>query len=67
MMHVKEPRRGTLCRQQAGQSAFKAILPEEIAAHGEHEKRSGGQRDENRHDWSAAYIAADQSGGELAQ
>jgi catechol 2,3-dioxygenase-like lactoylglutathione lyase family enzyme len=35
------------------------------AAHGEHEKRSGGQRDENWPDWYAAYIAAEQSGTEL--
>src|SRR6185436_8583356 len=29
------------------------------AAHGEHEKRSGGQRDENWPDWYAAYMAAE--------
>src|SRR5213078_4665069 len=28
------------------------------AAHGQHEKRSGGQRDENWPDWYAAYMAA---------
>jgi len=37
------------------------------AAHGEHEKRSGGQRDENWPDWYAAYMVAEQSGGELPQ
>jgi catechol 2,3-dioxygenase-like lactoylglutathione lyase family enzyme len=37
------------------------------AAHGEHEKRLGGQRDANWSDWYAAYIAAEQSGGELPQ
>jgi catechol 2,3-dioxygenase-like lactoylglutathione lyase family enzyme len=35
------------------------------AAHGEHEKRSGGQRDENWPDWYAAYMAAEQAGTEL--
>jgi catechol 2,3-dioxygenase-like lactoylglutathione lyase family enzyme len=35
------------------------------AAHGEHEKRSGGQRDENWPEWYAAYMAAEQTGGEL--
>jgi catechol 2,3-dioxygenase-like lactoylglutathione lyase family enzyme len=34
-------------------------------AHGEHEKRNGGQRDENWPDWYAAYIIAEQSGAEL--
>jgi catechol 2,3-dioxygenase-like lactoylglutathione lyase family enzyme len=37
------------------------------AAHGEHEKRSGGQRDANWPDWYAAYMAAEQSGAELPQ
>ena len=36
-------------------------------AHGEHEKRTGGQRDENWPDWYAAYMAAEQTGGELPQ
>ena len=35
------------------------------AAHGEHEKRTGGQRDENWPDWYAAYMVAEQSGGEF--
>ena len=34
------------------------------AAHGEHEKRTG-QRDANWPDWYAAYMSAEQSGGEL--
>ena len=34
-------------------------------AHGEHEKRNGGQRDENWPDWYAAYMAAEQAGTEL--
>ena len=37
------------------------------AAHGEHEKRTGGLRDENWPDWYAAYMVAEQSGGELPQ
>jgi len=37
------------------------------AAHGEHEKRSGGQRDENWPEWYAAYMLAEQSGAELPQ
>ena len=35
------------------------------AAHGEHEKRTGGQRDENWPDWYAEYMAAEQAGAEL--
>jgi catechol 2,3-dioxygenase-like lactoylglutathione lyase family enzyme len=34
------------------------------AAHGQHEKRTG-QRDANWPDWYAAYMAAEQAGGEL--
>jgi len=37
------------------------------AAHGEHEKRTGGQRDANWPEWYAAYMAAEQSGAELPQ
>ena len=36
-------------------------------AHGEHEKRTGGQRDENWPDWYAKYMAAEQTGEELPQ
>ena len=36
-------------------------------AHGEHEKRSGGQRDANWPEWYAAYMAAEQAGTELPQ
>jgi catechol 2,3-dioxygenase-like lactoylglutathione lyase family enzyme len=35
------------------------------AAHGEHEKRLGGERDANWPDWYAAYMVAEQSGAEL--
>ncbi|MFC9839390.1 VOC family protein [Rhodococcus sp. NPDC127530] len=34
-------------------------------AHGEHEKRNGGQYDENWPDWYAAYMVAEQAGTEL--
>ena len=36
------------------------------AAHGQHDKRTG-KRDENWPDWYAAYMVAEQSGGELPQ
>jgi len=35
------------------------------AAHGKHEERTGGQRDENWPDWYAAYMVAEQSGAPL--
>ena len=35
------------------------------AAHGQHEKRTGGQRDENWPDWYAEYMTREQSGEEL--
>jgi catechol 2,3-dioxygenase-like lactoylglutathione lyase family enzyme len=37
------------------------------AAHGEHEKRLGGEYDENWPDWYAAYMVAEQAGTELPQ
>ncbi len=36
-------------------------------AHGEHEARTGGQRDENWPAWYAAYMVAEQAGKELPQ
>jgi catechol 2,3-dioxygenase-like lactoylglutathione lyase family enzyme len=36
-------------------------------AHGKHEERTGGQRDENWPDWYAAYMVAEQTGKELPQ
>ena len=44
-----------------------AALRRAAAAHGEHEKRTGGQHDENWPDWYASYLAAEQSGGDLPQ
>ena len=35
------------------------------AAHGKHEERTGGQRDENWPDWYAAYMVAEQAATEL--
>ena len=37
------------------------------AAHGKHEERTGGQRDENWPDWYAAYMVAEHAGKELPQ
>jgi catechol 2,3-dioxygenase-like lactoylglutathione lyase family enzyme len=37
------------------------------AAHGEHEKRAGGQRDENWPDWYATYMVREQTGEEPPQ
>ena len=42
-----------------------AALRRAAAAHGEHEKRTGGQRDENWPDWYAEYMVAEQAGKEL--
>ncbi|HXK22609.1 MAG TPA: VOC family protein [Myxococcota bacterium] len=58
-------------RVDGGATAFSSpadlasALRRAAAAHGEHEKRSGGQRDENWPDWYAEYLAREQSGGEL--
>ncbi|UVC13969.1 VOC family protein [Mesorhizobium onobrychidis] len=42
-----------------------AALRRASAAHGEHEKRTGGQRDENWPDWYAEYMMAEQAGKPL--
>ena len=51
---------------QATRFASKADLATALRraaiAHGEHEKRSGGQHDEDWPDWYAAYLVAEQSG-----
>jgi catechol 2,3-dioxygenase-like lactoylglutathione lyase family enzyme len=44
-----------------------SALRRAAAAHGEHEKRTGGQYDENWPDWYASYIVAEQAGKELPQ
>ena len=42
-----------------------AALRRAEAAHGEHEKRTGGQRDANWPDWYADYMIAEQAGKQL--
>jgi catechol 2,3-dioxygenase-like lactoylglutathione lyase family enzyme len=42
-----------------------SALRRAAAAHGEHEARTGGQRDENWPDWYAAYMVAEHAGAEL--
>jgi catechol 2,3-dioxygenase-like lactoylglutathione lyase family enzyme len=42
-----------------------AALRRAAAAHGEHEERNGGQRDENWPDWYAEYMLAEQTGKPL--
>jgi catechol 2,3-dioxygenase-like lactoylglutathione lyase family enzyme len=49
----------------ASESDLAGALRRAEAAHGEHEKRSGGKRDENWPDWYAKYMAAEQAGMEL--
>jgi len=44
-----------------------SALKRAASAHGEHEARTGGQRDENWPEWYAAYMVAEQSGKELPQ
>ena len=41
-----------------------AALRRAGAAHGEHEKRTGGKYDENWPDWYAEYMVSEQSGAE---
>ena len=55
----------------ANQTAFASVadlataLRRAEAAHGEHEKRTGGMRDANWSDWYAEYLVAEQAGKEL--
>jgi len=42
-----------------------AALRRAGAAHGEHEKRTGGKHDENWPDWYAEYLVAEQAGKDL--
>jgi catechol 2,3-dioxygenase-like lactoylglutathione lyase family enzyme len=48
----------------ASASDLAGALRRAAAAHGEHEKRDGGQRDENWPDWYAEYMVREQSGKE---
>jgi catechol 2,3-dioxygenase-like lactoylglutathione lyase family enzyme len=47
------------------QADLAAALRRAEAAHGEHEKRAGGQRDENWPDWYAEYLISEQSGKDM--
>ncbi|RZN35002.1 VOC family protein [Bradyrhizobium sp. Leo121] len=49
----------------ASRTDLASALRRAAAAHGEHEKRSGGQRDENWPDWYAEYIVNEQAGKPL--
>jgi catechol 2,3-dioxygenase-like lactoylglutathione lyase family enzyme len=49
----------------ASESDLASALRRASAAHGEHEARMGGQRDENWPDWYATYIVAEQAGKPL--
>jgi catechol 2,3-dioxygenase-like lactoylglutathione lyase family enzyme len=51
----------------ASSSELAAALRRASAAHGEHEKRNGGQYDANWPDWYAEYIVREQAGKELPQ
>jgi catechol 2,3-dioxygenase-like lactoylglutathione lyase family enzyme len=51
----------------ASASDLASALRRAGAAHGEHEKRTGGQRDENWPDWYAEYMVREQSGKEPPQ
>ena len=46
-------------------SDLESALRRAEAAHGEHEKRAGGQRDENWPKWYAEYMVTEQSGAKL--
>jgi catechol 2,3-dioxygenase-like lactoylglutathione lyase family enzyme len=60
-------------RVEAGDTTFtsstelEAALIRAATAHGEHEKRNGGQRDENWPAWYAQYMVAEQAGKPLPQ
>ncbi len=60
-------------RVDAAETAFASVadlasaLRRASVAHGEHEKRTGGQHDVNWPDWYAAYMVAEEHGAELPQ
>jgi catechol 2,3-dioxygenase-like lactoylglutathione lyase family enzyme len=47
------------------ESDLASAMRRAFEAHGEHEKRNGGKRDENWPDWYARYMGAEQSGKPL--
>ena len=60
-------------RVDANETTFASVadlasaLRRAAAAHGEHEKRTGGRHDENWPDWYAEYLVAEQAGKQLPQ
>src|SRR6185312_15059474 len=60
-------------RIDAGETSYSSVgdlqqaLQRAAAAHGEHEKRNGGEFDEQWPEWYATYMVAEQSGQELPQ
>lgn len=51
----------------ASESDLASAFRRAEAAHGEHEKRTGGQRDANWPEWYANYMVAEQAGTQLPQ
>ena len=51
----------------ASSADLAAALRRAEAAHGEHEKRNGGQRDENWPEWYAEYLIREQAGQDLPE
>lgn len=51
----------------ASASDLSSALQRAARAHGQHEARTGGQRDENWPDWYAEYMVREQSGQELPE
>ena len=51
----------------ASASDLASAMRRAAAAHGKHEERTGGQRDENWPDWYAEYMVREQAGAELPQ
>ena len=51
----------------ASASDLASAMRRASVAHGEHETRTGGQRDENWPDWYSAYMVAEQAGTELPE
>lgn len=49
----------------ASEADLASAMRRAAEAHGEHEKRNGGQRDENWPDWYAKYMVAEQAGKPL--
>ena len=61
------PRSTPLRRRTPRWTTWRAALRRAATAHGEHEKRNGGESDEKWPEWYAAYMVAEQAGQELPQ